>query len=296
MPLVLTAIDLKLSSSSAELHSRRRRLDALGEIVRHSRQVYDVTDFVSTGTNHILQLAYTTAQHLFLRWDCNSSPPSSTSSSADSGNGGDNAVQGKTHPHVAPRAKDWYDAFLQCPRAYLLISTTVDYSLAVGRLPEDSCLPELVRCIPPIGVGIQLPWTTDRRQPGSMATVTPASADTECRNTCQDQVVHAVSEMEDPANEDHVDLDYFPMDIISISSSNPARDDMPLGNPSSPDFQDAPQDNAMSDFGVHLGLDMSDWQFGSGDDLLDPLITSMIPNYHGGDSPSIGGEMAITSS
>ncbi|KAL4894996.1 hypothetical protein BDV59DRAFT_200253 [Aspergillus ambiguus] len=163
MPLVLTAIDLKLSPSSSEMDVRRRRLDALGEIVRHSGRVYDVTDFISAGTNHILQLAYMTAQHLFMRWDQDPSSQGPARADSVSGQVGYKAGTGDLVPapsrNVAGRANCWHDAFLRYPRAYLLISTSVDYSLAVGRLPYDSALPELVRCIPPIGIGIRLPWT-----------------------------------------------------------------------------------------------------------------------------------------
>lgn len=165
MPLVLTAIDLKLSPSSSEMDVRRRRLDALGEIVRHSGRVYDVTDFVSAGTNQILQLAYMTAQHLFMRWDQDPASPAPARSGSASSQAGYKPSTGEVVPAqtgtVAGRANCWLDAFLRYPRAYLLISTSVDYSLAVGRLPYDSALPELVRCIPPIGMGIRLPWTID---------------------------------------------------------------------------------------------------------------------------------------
>jgi hypothetical protein len=171
MPLVLTAIDLKLSPSAAEMDRRRRRLDSLGEIVRHSGRVYDVTDFVTAGTNHILRLAYMTSQHLFLRFDQDNhtpqitgtakrggSPPSASSNPSGTG-------MEVMDSATASRANTWHEAFLRYPRAYLLISTSVDYSLAVGRLPYDSALPELVRCIPPIGFGIRLPWTINTPQP-----------------------------------------------------------------------------------------------------------------------------------
>ncbi|KAL5339939.1 hypothetical protein BJX70DRAFT_387586 [Aspergillus crustosus] len=166
MPLVLTAIDLKLSPSASEMERRRRRLDSLGEIVRHSGRVYDVTDFVTAGTNHILRLAYMTSQHLFLRWDQDQQPTQiagkrgsvSSTTSLASGPGLDLADPS------AGRANTWHEAFLRFPRAYLLISTSVDYSLSVGRLPYDNALPELVRSIPPIGLGIRLPWTINNPQ------------------------------------------------------------------------------------------------------------------------------------
>ncbi|KNG87592.1 hypothetical protein ANOM_005442 [Aspergillus nomiae NRRL 13137] len=71
VPLVLAAIDVKLSPSQAEMTIRKRRLDRLGEIVRHSRMLYDVADYVAAGTNHILQLAYITTQEAFLRCGTN---------------------------------------------------------------------------------------------------------------------------------------------------------------------------------------------------------------------------------
>ncbi|KAL2823294.1 hypothetical protein BDW59DRAFT_163456 [Aspergillus cavernicola] len=156
MPLVLTAIDLKLSPSSSEIERRRSRLDSLGEIVRHSGRVYDVTDFVTAGTNHILRLAYMTSQHLFLRWDQDQPPQITGKRGSVSSNSG-SAVE--IELSRAGRVNTWHEAFLRYPRAYLLISTSVDYSLAVGRLPYDTALPELVRSIPFIGIGIRLPWT-----------------------------------------------------------------------------------------------------------------------------------------
>ncbi|CBF84227.1 Zn(II)2Cys6 transcription factor [Aspergillus nidulans FGSC A4] len=192
MPLVLTAIDLKLSPTSAEMVRRRRRLDALGEIVRHSGRVYDVTDFVTAGTNHILRLAYITSQHLFLRWDENGGQqtrmPERSGSTASSNSASSSSPSSSPSPpqDLSPsasasaglevdkssytgmgcgRANTWHEAFLRFPRAYLLISTSVDYSLAVGRLPYDNALPELVRCIPPIGMAIRLPWTIEGATP-----------------------------------------------------------------------------------------------------------------------------------
>lgn len=163
MPLILAAIDLKLSPSSDEIKIRQKRLDSLSKIIRLSESLYDVTDFVAAGTNHILQLAYVTTQNFFLP----SGPPSRMMNYRSERNG----VEKRMNPELSKmakvqdpnpmRAKNWLDAFLRCPRAYLLISTSVDYSLAVGRLPCDTSLPALVRDIPAMGAITQLPWTID---------------------------------------------------------------------------------------------------------------------------------------
>lgn len=70
MPLVLAAIDLKLSPSCQETAIRQQRLDCFTKIIRYSELQYDVTDFVAAGTNHLLQLAYTTTQTFFLPRGC----------------------------------------------------------------------------------------------------------------------------------------------------------------------------------------------------------------------------------
>ncbi|CEJ61948.1 hypothetical protein PMG11_10464 [Penicillium brasilianum] len=163
MPLILAAIDLKLSPSCDEMKIRQKRLDALSKIIRLSESLYDVTDFVAAGTNHILQLAYMTTQNFFLsgeppsRMICDSVEQNRIGNRMNSDFPNSTRIRNQT----PIRAKCWLDAFLRCPRAYLLISTSVDYSLAVGRLPYDTSLPALVRDIPAMGAITQLPWTID---------------------------------------------------------------------------------------------------------------------------------------
>lgn len=154
MPLILSAINFQLSSTDKEQRSRRLPLECLWELMSHSRRVYDVTDFISTQTEDILRLAYLTSQQVFL--DNSPKMPSSVNNfrSQTPGNCRSNDTQlGKG------RVKNWHDAFLQHTRAYLLIATTVDYFMSVGRLPSNNALPELVCTIPPLGK-VRLPWLT----------------------------------------------------------------------------------------------------------------------------------------
>lgn len=52
------------------------------------------------------------------------------------------------------------DAFLRYPRAYLVISSCIDHSLATGRLPRDELLPPLIRGTVFMILGRpKLPWT-----------------------------------------------------------------------------------------------------------------------------------------
>ncbi|RJE20817.1 hypothetical protein PHISCL_06836 [Aspergillus sclerotialis] len=175
MPLILAAIDLKLSSSHGEMNARKKRLTSLSAIVRYSETLYDVTDFVAVGINHILQLAYVTTRNLFLRPKCtqrdllgnSSSPTQDTLHHAE--NRANRFIHKEKVPQPGPsykqlgRATSWVEAFTLWPRAYLLISTSVDHSLAVGRLPSDIALPELVRHIPAMGADFRLPWSINVR-------------------------------------------------------------------------------------------------------------------------------------
>ncbi|CRG91809.1 Leptin receptor [Talaromyces islandicus] len=140
MPLVLSAINLKLSPSYSQMLVRRNRLNTFAEVIRQSRLLYDVTDIVVAGTNQILQLAYAITKELFLRRKI----PRYTNSS--------------TSPALESRATSWDEAYLRYPRAYLYISQSVEYSLSVGRLPTEVALPEQVRHVPSIVLGTRLPW------------------------------------------------------------------------------------------------------------------------------------------
>ncbi|KAJ5964988.1 Transcription factor [Penicillium vulpinum] len=158
MPLVLAAINLKLSPSRKEMEARQRRLNSLIQVIRHSETLYDVADFVAIGTNHILQLAYTTTQNLFLE----EKPPQSYSSDNMRRDKILSSTRRSTRASFKPnRPTSWQDAFIQCPRAYLLISTSVDYNLSIGRLPSVGDLPRIVRELPAIGVIERLPWPSD---------------------------------------------------------------------------------------------------------------------------------------
>jgi len=152
MPLILSAINFNLSSTDKEQRSRRLPLECLWQLMSQSRRVYDVTDFISTQTDDILHLAYLTSQEVFL--DNSPGTPASASdlriqAPASCASNGMQLRKG--------RAKNWHDAFLRHTRAYLLLATTVDYSMSVGRLPSNNALPELVCIIPPLGK-IRLPW------------------------------------------------------------------------------------------------------------------------------------------
>lgn len=161
MPLVLAAIDLKLSPSREETEIRQRRLNSLSRIIRHSEALYDVTDFVAIGTNHILHLAYATTQNLFLeKGKPQSLSETITGDISLSWTPSQTNLSTKSMSIEPSRPTNWQDAFIRCPRAYLLISTCVDHSLAFGNLPAASGLPAIVRDLAGMGAIARLPWTS----------------------------------------------------------------------------------------------------------------------------------------
>lgn len=162
MPLVLAAINLKLSPNRAAMERRQKRLESLGLIIKHSEGVYDVTDSVAVGTNHILQLAYLTTQNLFFGSEKSQLPfDHTTTEQALPSSPGLDVISSPTNHAKPDRPSNWQEAFVCCPRAYLLISTSVDYSLAMGRLPYAENLPDIVRDLPVLGVIPRLPWTSE---------------------------------------------------------------------------------------------------------------------------------------
>ncbi|OQE42261.1 hypothetical protein PENCOP_c004G07000 [Penicillium coprophilum] len=163
MPLVLAAIDLKLSTSREQTEARQRRLNSLSQIIRHSETLYDVTDRVAVATNHLLQLAYVTTQNISSEGKPArlASPENLVGKICLLSNKCPDRASSKSMSSGPNRPTSWQDAFVQCPRAYLLISNSVDYTMATGCLPSANVLPEIVRDLPAMGFIARLPWTSD---------------------------------------------------------------------------------------------------------------------------------------
>lgn len=161
MPLILSAINFKLSGNHEEMDARRQPVESLSKLMTHSRRVYNVTDVISTRTDDMLHLAYLVSGQIFLQntpggYDSRSIQPLSQSPS--------HYMQCDVSSPRRGRAQNWLDAFLRHTRAYLLISMTVDYFMSVGELPQNNALPELVFLMPPFGK-IQLPWALQLEPP-----------------------------------------------------------------------------------------------------------------------------------
>ncbi|KAL4864855.1 hypothetical protein BDV12DRAFT_158423 [Aspergillus spectabilis] len=150
-PLVNSALDAKLARSYDEIVVRRRHVDLLADIYRRLALLYNVTNYVAVGTNQILKLVYNLSQDLLHR---ERQVPAGPSQSAK------NAAAGNLKIGLNNGLANWVDVFLCYPRAYLLISTSVDYSLSVGRLPHKNDIPEFLLKTPPDSPKARLPWIT----------------------------------------------------------------------------------------------------------------------------------------
>ncbi|KAL3459314.1 hypothetical protein BJX64DRAFT_279243 [Aspergillus heterothallicus] len=144
-------IDISLSSSSSQMALHKRRLHTLGQVLRSLEQVYEAAAMISAGMSHFLHLTYMTVQ-LPLDRDAQMgalfSPPTASTPASEQPTAMENHSLHRT----------WKDFFLQSPRAYLLISTTVDYSLCIGQLPHDHALPDMLTCVYPGSLKICFPW------------------------------------------------------------------------------------------------------------------------------------------
>ncbi|GAB1201952.1 hypothetical protein APSETT445_000550 [Aspergillus pseudonomiae] len=175
-PMVLAAIDVKLSVSYSDMVERKRSLAKCSEVIDQSRRVYDVTELFSQGTNQILHLAYAITKNLLLE---SNMPQDGLSlierlnylEDTDSESKGRNKLLSPAFKRL--RIRGWAEVFLKYPRAYLLISTCIDSSLATGRLPRNESLPPIIRDTTYLVLGLpKLPWAiTSPKSPTTVPAV-----------------------------------------------------------------------------------------------------------------------------
>ncbi|KAL2846367.1 hypothetical protein BJY01DRAFT_263335 [Aspergillus pseudoustus] len=154
MPLLTTALDISLSSSPSQMALHKRRLHTLGQVLRSLEQVYEAASMISAGMSHFLHLAYMTVQ---LPLDREPQVGAATLFGPTT-NTPTPVSEHLTAVESNSLNRTWKDFFLQSPRAYLLIATTVDYSLCIGHLPHDHALPDMLTCVFPGSLKICFPW------------------------------------------------------------------------------------------------------------------------------------------
>lgn len=156
--MILAAIDSKLSPNQSASIERGSALNYCSEVVTQSRDAYDITEFFSQGTNHLLHLAYRVTDNVF-REGLGEAVRHRITLSDKLPETHQTRSCLPTTPFKSLRVKGWVEAFLKYPRAYLSISACIDHSLATGRLPRDDALPPLISATLPLLLGTpRLPW------------------------------------------------------------------------------------------------------------------------------------------
>ncbi|KLJ05857.1 hypothetical protein EMPG_10711 [Blastomyces silverae] len=150
LPLVLNALDVKLSGTTSQSATRKRRLSYYAEVMQLYRNRYDGTDYVALLIQEVLRFAE--KQNLLISFQPNepSSVMSSPNTSSDNGKEDSNKSSPLTEASNGPapsnkRTKSWSEVFIRQPRFYLRLSLSIDFAFARGQYPRDADLPALVR-------------------------------------------------------------------------------------------------------------------------------------------------------
>ncbi|PGH18097.1 hypothetical protein AJ79_00725 [Helicocarpus griseus UAMH5409] len=119
LPLLLNALDVKLSASTSQTATRQRRFRYYAEIMQSYRDRYDGTDGVAAFIQKALQFADNVNISIMFQ----------------------QTQSGKRKSESC----GWPEVFTREPRLYLRLWLTLDYAFTRGSFPQDADLPEYVR-------------------------------------------------------------------------------------------------------------------------------------------------------
>lgn len=124
LPLILTALDLKMSSDPVEATARRLEFEVYVEVMRLYRKKYDGTEQLSSVVERLLKDV----------------EPETRRISSTSG-----ASTPKRSLVLSKKSKDWSDILKQRPKVYLRLTLALDMALSRGKFPEESDFPTSYR-------------------------------------------------------------------------------------------------------------------------------------------------------
>lgn len=129
LPLVLSTVDSRLSSTRLQLAARHRQLHFYKEIMRILQSRYEATDKVCA----FIESALSSSNAMF---DLNPTQIGSKVNGDNSlGSGGDLAPV-QSGQFVGRRIKNISQFFASQPRSYLRLSLLLDYALSRGQYPR----------------------------------------------------------------------------------------------------------------------------------------------------------------
>ncbi|KAL2847173.1 hypothetical protein BJY01DRAFT_234361 [Aspergillus pseudoustus] len=157
MPLIMMAINISLSQSQHQAVLYNHQFTTIKRVIISLEHVYEGAAMIAQGLSHFFRLAHQVIQ---LRGAFQDNPvPLNPTSVPDHKSRPVSASDSLSYSSSTTRdPHPWVEFLLQSPRAYLLISTSVEHSMATGRLPLSACLPPVLTYLQPGLLRISLPW------------------------------------------------------------------------------------------------------------------------------------------
>ncbi|EEH34680.2 hypothetical protein PAAG_05729 [Paracoccidioides lutzii Pb01] len=150
LPLVLNALDVKLSGTTSQSATHKRQLGYYVEVMQFYRNRYDGTDYVAFLIQQVLKFAE--SQNLTVSFQASAGTNvMSNSTNNDSDVSGDTNTstalteRSNSDKFAENGTKSWGEILVRHPRLYLRLSLPLDIAFARGQFPRDADLPSLVR-------------------------------------------------------------------------------------------------------------------------------------------------------
>jgi hypothetical protein len=151
LPLILTALDLKLSSDPAEATARRLELEVYVEVMRLYRKRFDGVEQLSSVVERLLNDAEPETRRI-----CSTSGTTTLERSLV----------------VSKKSKDWSDILKQRPKVYLRLALALDMALSRGSFPQESDFPTDYRIIDVNEQGIEDTYFSEKTLSNDFVDVT----------------------------------------------------------------------------------------------------------------------------
>ncbi|KAK2774854.1 hypothetical protein FQN53_003469 [Emmonsiellopsis sp. PD_33] len=223
LPLVLNALDVKLSGTTSQSATRKRRLSYYAEVMQLYRNRYDGTDYVALLIQQVLRFAE--GQNLLISIQPGAAGNLMPDSANGNGEGNSNTSTALTErPNkqlsIGKGTKSWAEVFVRQPRLYLRLSLSIDFAFARGQYPRDADLPAIVRELhlrdggPAIVEAVQTTIPTELR----LKNLPPLTAVSEPQSQQPKQEQGQPQQSSDQPTAQNTDVYYGVNDMVEIPS------------------------------------------------------------------------------
>ncbi|KAJ0421306.1 hypothetical protein BJY00DRAFT_312219 [Aspergillus carlsbadensis] len=150
-PLLLSALDVKLSSTKSQSATRKRRFRYYASLMQVFQLRYDGTDTVAAFVQHTLQVAEYLLPRAAVGFGVRVRGGSESSGGVESGTRGGGS--GSTSPTPTPAPASWSELFAEYPKLYLRLTLALDYGFSRGYFPAYAEIHELLGGVGGAGPG-----------------------------------------------------------------------------------------------------------------------------------------------